>query len=188
MPQPSLSSIFSLTNPEIYVITAAANGQVSGQVATWVTLGSLIPEHPRVVTILSPRNFTVPLIQQSQQFVVNLLAADQPQWLPLFGLQSMSSVDKFAHIAYQITHSGIPILPDTCGWAECQVVQEIDLGDRLVVIAEVIQHQVDPNRPALRRAEALAQLPAEIKASLGEKRLQDIAADRLLLHPLDPMD
>ncbi|NJM76640.1 MAG: hypothetical protein HC852_13715 [Acaryochloridaceae cyanobacterium RU_4_10] len=42
------TSIFNLTNPEIYVITAAHEGQVSGQVATWVTLAALVPERLRV--------------------------------------------------------------------------------------------------------------------------------------------
>jgi flavin reductase (DIM6/NTAB) family NADH-FMN oxidoreductase RutF len=65
------SSIFNLTNPELYVITAAHEGQVSGQITTWVTLGALVPEHFRVVTVISPRNFTFALIQSSQRFVVN---------------------------------------------------------------------------------------------------------------------
>jgi flavin reductase (DIM6/NTAB) family NADH-FMN oxidoreductase RutF len=175
------TSIFNLTNPEIYVLTAAHEGQVSGQVATWVTLAALVPEHLRVVTILSPRNFTFGLIQESKRFVLHLLAQGQQDWLPLFGLYSMREVDKFAGIACERTTNSIPILPDTCGWAECQVVQEVNLGDRIIIIADVVNHQVYAERKPLCRVEAMAGLPPEIVQALAAKRLEDIECDRGLM-------
>jgi flavin reductase (DIM6/NTAB) family NADH-FMN oxidoreductase RutF len=175
------SSIFNLTNPEIYVLTAAHEGQVGGQVATWVTLAALVPEHLRVVTILSPRNFTFGLIRQSKRFVLHLLAQGQEDWLPLFGLYSMREVDKFAGIACERTADSIPILPDTCGWAECQVVQEVDLGDRVMMIADVVNHRFYPERKPLCRIEAIAGLPPEVTQELAAKRLEDIECDRGLM-------
>jgi flavin reductase (DIM6/NTAB) family NADH-FMN oxidoreductase RutF len=175
------TSIFNLTNSEIYVLTAAHEGQVGGQVATWVTLAALVPEHLRVVTILSPRNFTFGLIQESKRFMLHLLAQGQQDWLPLFGLYSMREIDKFARIAIAQTIDGIPILPDTCGWAECQVVQEVDLGDRVIVIADVVHHQVYAERKPLCRVEAMAGLPPEVVQELAAKRLEDIECDRGLM-------
>ena len=175
------SSIFNLTNPEIYVLTAAHEGQVSGQVATWVTLAALVPEHLRVVTILSSRNFTFGLIQESKRFVLHLLAEGQQDWLPLFGLYSMREVDKFAGITIKRTAEGIPILPDTCGWAECQIVQEVDLGDRTIVIADVVNHRVYPERKTLCLIEAIAGLPPEVVQELAAKRLEDIECDQALM-------
>jgi flavin reductase (DIM6/NTAB) family NADH-FMN oxidoreductase RutF len=175
------SSIFNLTNPEIYVITAAHKGQRSGQVTTWVTLGALVPEHLRVVIAISPRNFTFSLIQKSQRFTVNLLAEGQQDWLPLFGLQSTREIDKFAEILTDTTASGIPILPQTCGWAECQIVQTVDLGDRHVIIADILHHQVHNSRKPLRRVEAMAALPPSVGQALAEKRVLDIECDRALM-------
>jgi flavin reductase (DIM6/NTAB) family NADH-FMN oxidoreductase RutF len=175
------SSIFNLTNPELYVITAADAGQVSGQITTWVTLGALVPEHLRVVTVISPRNFTFALIQRSQRFVVNLLAEGQQDWLPLFGLQSTRDINKFDGILMQTTASGIPILPQTCGWAECQVVQTVDLGDRHVLIADVLHHELHESRKPLRRVEAMAALPSEVGQALAQKRLLDIECDRAFI-------
>jgi flavin reductase (DIM6/NTAB) family NADH-FMN oxidoreductase RutF len=174
-------SIFNLTNPELYVITAAYGGQVSGQITTWVTLGGLVPEQLRVVAAISPRNFTFALIQKSQRFVVNLLTQGQQDWLPLFGLQSTREVNKFADILVKTTSSGIPVLPQTCGWAECQVVQEIDMGDRIIIIADVLNHEVDESRKPLCRAEAMAALPPEVGEALAQKRLLDIEGDRVLM-------
>jgi flavin reductase (DIM6/NTAB) family NADH-FMN oxidoreductase RutF len=173
-------SIFNLTNPEIYVITAAQEGQMGGQVTTWVTLATLIPEQLRVVAVISPRNFTFPLIQKSQRFVVNLLAADQAEWLPHFGLRSQREFDKFAGIPYTTTPQGIPLLPNTCGWADCIVVESVDRGDRVVLIADVIDQMVFPDRKPLRRVEALAALPSEVTQALAEKRSLDIEVERKL--------
>jgi flavin reductase (DIM6/NTAB) family NADH-FMN oxidoreductase RutF len=175
------SSIFNLANPEIYVISAVHEGQRSGQVTTWVTVGALVPEHLRVVTVISPRNFTFALIQNSQRFVVNLLAEGQQDWLPLFGLQSSRDINKFDGILTQTTTTGIPILPETCGWAECQVAQDVDLGDRHVLIADVLHHELHESRKPLRRIEAMAALPAEVGQALAQKRLLDIECDRALL-------
>lgn len=175
------SSIFNLVNPEIYVITAAYEGNASGQVATWVTLGALVPDHLRVVAVLSPRNLTFELIQKSQHFVINLLAEGQQDWLPLFGLQSSRDINKFAGIFAETTSRNIPILPHTCGWAECRTVQEVDLGDRVVVIADVLQQEVHASRKPLCRAEAMAALPLHISQALAQKRLLDIECDRVLI-------
>jgi flavin reductase (DIM6/NTAB) family NADH-FMN oxidoreductase RutF len=175
------SSIFNLTNPELYVITAAHSGQVSGQITTWVTSGALVPEHLRIVTVISPRNFTFALIQQSRHFVVNLLAQGQQDWLPLFGLQSSREIDKFDGILTETTANGIPILPETCGWAECRTVHEVDLGDRTIIIADVLTHQVDMSRKPLCRAEAMAALPPTVGEALAQKRLLDIECDRVLM-------
>ncbi len=180
------SSIFNLTNPELYVITAAHEGQMSGQITTWVALGALIPEHLRVVAVISPLNFTFGLIRQSQRFVVNLLAEGQQDWLPLFGLHSTREINKFDGIVFETTANGIPILPQTCGWAECQIVQEVDLGDRTVIIADVLNHEVDEVRKPLCRAEAMAALPPEVGQALAQKRLLDIECDRALKMGMEP--
>jgi flavin reductase (DIM6/NTAB) family NADH-FMN oxidoreductase RutF len=175
------SSIFNLTNPELYVITAAYSGQVSGQITTWMTLGALVPECLRLVTVISPRNFTYALMQQSGHFVVNLLAQGQQDWLPLFGLQSTREVNKFDGILTQTTANGIPILPQTCGWAECQIVQEVDCGDRIIIIADILTHQVDASRKPLCRVEAMAALPPDVGEALAQKRILDIECDRALM-------
>jgi flavin reductase (DIM6/NTAB) family NADH-FMN oxidoreductase RutF len=179
-------SLFNLANQEIYIVTAAHAGQISGQATTWITLASLIPEHPRVTAIISPRNYTFALICDSGQFVLNLLAEGQQDWVPRFGLQSTRDVDKFAGIATQWSANSIPILPDTCGWAECIVVQTVDLGDRMVFIADVIRQQVHEHRKPLRRQEALATLPPEVTQALAAKRLLDIESERPLRLNLGP--
>lgn len=178
MVSPALSSIFQLTDHEIYVLTASHGGLVGGQVATWVMPTTLLLDRLRIVASLSPFNYTYGLIESSQRFVVHMLASDQAEWLPRFGLQSGHSVDKFADLAVDYTASGIPVLPNTCGWAECQVIHQVDTGDRRLCIADVIHQQVEVARKPLSRIAALEQLPASVALALGQKRLDDCQRDR----------
>jgi flavin reductase (DIM6/NTAB) family NADH-FMN oxidoreductase RutF len=183
MSDTSADSIFHLTNQDVYVITAFHEGQVSGQVATWVMLATLVPDHLRVIASLSPFNFTYELIQPSQRFVVNLLAEGQHDWVPRFGLYSSRDIDKFAGIELSYTRNGIPILPGTCGWAECQIQHHIETGDRVICIADVGAQKVYPEHRPLCKRQAFAALPAEVMQSLAEKRNQDIVRDRVVLKP-----
>ena len=171
-------SIFRLTNPEIYVVTTAHGDQLAGQVATWVTLATLVPESPRVVVVLSPHTHTSSLLKNQTSFVLNMLAEDQAPWLERFGLRSGFQQDKFSDIAMTKTDSGLPILPETCGWALCDVSETLDVGDRIIWVADVVQQSVNPNKQPLRRVEGLDALPAEVRQELLQQRLADIERDR----------
>src|SRR5215475_16083116 len=60
------ASPFELANHDVFVITSAHQAREGGQVATWVMPGSLIPDQPRVVAVLSPMNATYELIRDSR--------------------------------------------------------------------------------------------------------------------------
>ena len=171
-------SMFRVTNPEIYVVTTAYQGQSAGQVATWVTLASLIPEHPRVVIVLSPHTHTSSLLRHSQTFVLNMLASAQVSWLERFGMVSGFTLDKFKDIEVTYTALGVPILPETCGWANCRITEQMDLGDRIIWVADVVEQSFNPNQHPLRRQEGLQSLPDEVRQTLVQQRLADIDRDR----------
>ena len=179
----SNGSIFSLTNPEIYVLTAAHRGVQGGQVVTWLTLASLVPEAPRVMAAISPFTHTFALLEHSGEFVVNLLAQEQAPWLVHFGLQSGHTTPKLKDIALSYTPSGVPILPETCGWAWCRLSEQHDLGDRRLIIADVVDQACDSLRSPLRRVEGLAALPTTVTQALAAQRQADIERDRPLRHP-----
>ncbi len=171
-------SIFQLTNHEIYVLTAVDEGRVGGQVATWVMPTTLVSDRLRLMASISPFNFTYELIDRSQRFVVQMLAEGQQDWVPRFGLQTGRDFDKFADIPVRYTESGIPILPDTCGWAECQIIHQVDTGDRRICIADVIQEQAFAGRKPLTKNDAFANLPASAAQALAQKRMVDRDRDR----------
>lgn len=174
-------SIFSLTNHEMYVVTASHQDSENGQIATWIMPATLVPDKPRIVAILSPQNYTHSLIQASRRFVLNLLAEDQYDLVPLFGLVSGKDIDKFDSMDLKRTSSGIPIIPDTCGWAECVILAESDSGDRRVYIADVVGQEVFPGKQPLHKNEAFAKLSPEIRKLLENKHIMDGERDSQLI-------
>jgi flavin reductase (DIM6/NTAB) family NADH-FMN oxidoreductase RutF len=174
-------SIFSLTDHEIFVVTAHHDGRDAGQIATWIMPATLVPDALRVVAVISPQNFTHTLIEADGRFALNMLAEDQYPLLPLFGLQSGRDVDKFAGIDVDRSPSGLPLLRDTCGWAECRILESIDAGDRRIYYAEVTAGHTGPANVPLRKQMAFAMQPVDIRLALEQKHRTDGLRDRELL-------
>jgi flavin reductase (DIM6/NTAB) family NADH-FMN oxidoreductase RutF len=181
---PPISSIFQLTDQEIFVLTSCHAGQRSGQVATWVMPASLIPERLRLVVTLSPSNATTAIIRQSRELVIQLLAADQAELMFTFGYYSSRDYDKFAGLDLQSSPAGLPILPETCGWAECQVKEWLDLGDRHLLIVDVVEQAYNPHHHPLRERAAFASLTPDQRQKLATKFQRDIETSRQLWRAL----
>jgi flavin reductase len=178
---PTQASMFSLTDHEIYVVTARHAERTNGQIATWILPGTLVPDRPRLVAVLSPMNFTHGLITASGIFAVSMLAHDQHALVPHFGLHSGRHRDKLAGIDTVDTPSGIPVIAGSCGWAECVIRQEIDGGDRFIYLADVTAQHADPSRAPLRRAAAFAAQPDDVRELLTGKQRIDGERDRELM-------
>ncbi|MBL0175016.1 MAG: flavin reductase [Ignavibacteria bacterium] len=164
----------------MFVITARHQHRENGQIATWIVPATLVPDSPRVVTVLSPRNFTHSLIENSGRFVINMLADEQADLVPLFGLVSGNEIDKFDGLEIGRTATGLPVLPGTCGWAECAIIAMIDSGDRRIYLADVVEQRVNPGKVPLRKADAFSRQPADILRLLQEKHRLDGIKDALL--------
>ena len=176
-----MQTIFSKTNHEVFVITA--NGEPSsGFIATWVLPASLVPGTPRLLVLASPLNYTTQLIRDSKKFVVNLLADDQSSLIPHFGLLSGKSQDKLASIDHQESDFG-PLLDHTCGYAQCLLSKEVDLGERVILIGDVEHHTVHP-KEALTKNHGFGSLPEEIRQQLVEKHRTLGEESRALFGPL----
>lgn len=174
-------SMFSLTDHEIYLVTAQHGGRDGGQIATWIMPATLVPDHPRMTILLSPTNFTQGLIAESGRFVIHLLSDEQHELLPLFGLYSMRDRDKFADITIERDEQGIPLLPGCCAWATCRVLTSLDLGDRILYVADIEAQEVAPDRRPLRKREAFALQTPELRRRLEEKHRIDGLRDRALI-------
>lgn len=170
--------MFHLTNHEVWVLTARYGSATAGQVATWVVPVTLVPGAFRAVAVLSPLNHTWGLIQATGRFALHLLAADQLDWLPRFGLQSSRDVDKFEGLPVGSTRSGLPVLPGTCGWAEMRIVDRMDAGDRIAVLCEALEIGEEPAREPLRLKDAFARLPPDVVRALSDKKARDGERDR----------
>ena len=176
-------NIFSLTNHEVFLITASHDDEHSGFIATWVLPASLLPGTPRMMCLVSPLNYTWELIQKSGTFVLHLLDEHQLELLPSFALKSGKDTDKFKGVDWRQEKEG-PIITGACGYATCKLTKTFDIGERIVVVGDVVKHFVDPQKNPLTKREAFDRLPEqtaqelkELHTHLGEASAQLFRAD-----------
>ena len=174
-------SIFSLTDHELFVVTARADSRENGQIATWIMPASLVADAPRLVAVISPSNLTHDLIRESGRFAISMLAEGQEEFVPLFGLVSGRDIDKLDGLLLDRTSSGLPVLPGSCGWAEAVIIASIDAGDRMVYLGDIVQQHVYPARSPLRKYAAFERQSDDIRALLEEKHKRDGMRDRELM-------
>ncbi len=181
MPTDLPHDLLAQVDHEVFLLTARHEQRESGMIITWILPATLVPDRPRVIIVPSPCNFTHELMRASRRFLVHLLAEDQAELLPRFGLYSGRDRNKFEGMKLERTKTGLPIIPNCCGWIECQIISEQDLGDRIVTVADVIDQFVDPSRKPLSKSAAFARQPAAIQQALWEKRLRDGERDKKLI-------
>lgn len=73
----------------------------------------------------------------SPYFVVNILAENQKEISNHF---AKSSADKFKNIAHHLSPEGIPILEGTLGHFVCKKERDVDGGDHLIFIGQVLRY------------------------------------------------
>ena len=176
-----MRNIFSLTNHEVYVLTAAHEGRENGQVATWIMPATLAAGFHRLVAVISRNNFTHGLLAGSGRFGLSLLARAQVDLLPHFGLLSGHDQDKMSGVPLERTPSGLPVLSEAVGWVECEVMDAMEGGDRVVYLADIVHSRLHPDRAPLRKGDALSSLPDAVRQALVQKRVDEGARDAGLI-------
>jgi len=202
-------SPFSLTNHEVWAISSEDSGALARRaimIATWVMPGTLSKTNPRLILALSKGNYSHDIILASGYFLASMLAVGQEGLVPIFGGQSSRDADKFGE-ARQAGFSfsrylfgfGVGVkqelgkqdctdvvgslesIAGSCGWCYCQVSQQLDIGDRTVVVADIVDSAIDKSKAPLRKKEALAAMPDNVAKTLYDKAIIDGIRDTRLL-------
>jgi flavin reductase (DIM6/NTAB) family NADH-FMN oxidoreductase RutF len=124
----------------LYVVTSR-NGESTGAfTANWLSQASFDP--PLVMVSVEKDSHSLPLIRSSGQFTVNVLESGQRRLAGHFGKKTAKVGNKLEEIEYYETSGGLPILNDALGYVVCTVTDEMDAGDSVVVLGEVIEAKV----------------------------------------------
>jgi flavin reductase (DIM6/NTAB) family NADH-FMN oxidoreductase RutF len=94
-------------------------------------------EPTQVLVCIDRTAHTLPLIQASGYFNVNILAEDQEDLSRFFASKEAQQVHALDGIDYNLGKLGVPLLKGTLGYFECRVVQQFDGGDHVIFIGEV---------------------------------------------------
>ena len=118
----------------VCVVTGRPEGdRAAGLVVGSFTSVSLDP--PLVGFFAGNWSTSWPAIRRSGRFCVNVLGSDQLELAHRF---STPYEDKFAGISHSTSRHGLPILDGAVAAIECEVADERDAGDHVMVLGRVI--------------------------------------------------
>ena len=176
--------VLDLRNSEVFLFTSRHGAQESGAIVTWITPCTLATGHDRIMSALSRSNLTTELLLKSGTFIVQLLAEDQWPLMATFGLTSGRDSNKFEGLPITRSKSGLPVVSGTCGWMECKVGELLDLGDRVICVADVVSVHREGHSLPLCKSEAIQKFSPEIQKRFKEKFAADAARDANLIRLL----
>jgi flavin reductase (DIM6/NTAB) family NADH-FMN oxidoreductase RutF len=134
----AIAGLFTSLDSELWLVTAAAGNRRGGLIATCVKPASIVPALPRVLIGLARQHHTWELVEASGAFGLHLLGDEHLDLVWRFGLHSGRELDKLAEVSTQTGVTGCPLLTDALGRLECRVEARLDMGDRTLYVAEVL--------------------------------------------------
>jgi flavin reductase (DIM6/NTAB) family NADH-FMN oxidoreductase RutF len=125
------------------VVVVTANGADDTPAGLTVSaFCSVSAEPPLVLVCVDKKSNTLPAIQRSGRFTVNVLGAGRESLALVF---ASKRPDKFAACAWQPCADGGPILcDDSAAYLVCTVHEAVEAGDHWVFIGAVVRAAVEP--------------------------------------------
>lgn len=122
------------------VTTVDPNGVPRGLTTTAV---SSVSAHPPIVLVcVDLASRTLAALRAHRRFVINFMGQGTSDVCLLF---ASKADEKFDHVAWQRTESGLPLLhEDVLAWAECSTMHDLEIGDHVILVARVEAGGVAP--------------------------------------------
>ena len=137
----------------VTVVTAVANGKDQGMTVSAFCSVSLMP--PLVLICIERSASAHEALTTSDEFVVNILSADQEQLARRFAIEG---IDRFEGVAYGRGQSGIAVLDNIIGVVECRRTTLYAGGDHTIIIGQVEAARAENGKPLLYYRGGYAQL------------------------------
>lgn len=169
---------FALIDCPVYALTARSGDEEDAMIATWILDASLADDRGRLIAVLTPEHYCLELIDRSRRFLVQVLAVGQHALIERFGLHCGRVTNKLAGLGVLRTESGIAIVPGTCGWAECEVLERTEAIDRVILACAIRGTSVKSDKQALTLSAAYRVLPRTIVDACEAQRARHGARDR----------
>lgn len=173
----SVQKVLALPGRTAWIVTSSHDNRIGGLVATFVNSASLVPTLPRLLTGIARHHYTWELIHRSRSFAAHLVDEAQCELIWRFGIGSGRHVHKFADVRWRRGETGSPILEDALAWLDCSVETELDIGDRTIYVAAVVDGNVIRPGAALTSAQILELASEEQLQRMQEERQRDEKLD-----------
>ena len=134
----------------VFVISTNKEGKPNGMVAAWNMKCSHDP--PLLIVSLSKRGNTHKLVRESEEFVVAVPNKGLEEEVRFFGSHHGNEVDKFTETGIGTTpakHIKSPLLTNATINFECKLVKEVDAGDHILFIGEILASYINEDKKVL---------------------------------------
>lgn len=129
----------------VCVVTARTpDGEDIGM--TMSSFNSLSLQPPLVLFSIGRQSHSLAQWRRAEGYAINVLADSQKE---ISGRFARPLGNKWAALEFDRGHAGAPLLRGVIARFECRVFSHHDGGDHMLFIAEVVRHQVFPNRAPL---------------------------------------
>lgn len=109
---------------------------------TTTAVSSVSAHPPTVLVCVDLGSRTLSALRARRRFVINFMGEGRSQLCLLF---ASKAPDKFADVSWEPTRSGLPLLrEDVLAWAECETVHDLEMGDHVILVAQVEDGGVAP--------------------------------------------
>jgi flavin reductase (DIM6/NTAB) family NADH-FMN oxidoreductase RutF len=119
----------------VFVLASGDGRRTSAILASFVQQAGFEP--PSLVVAVGRDRPIRKLIEDSGQFVLNVMGNDSRASLKRFWKGVPEGSDPFEGLPTRTGAAGIPIVEDAVGYLECVLRQTIDLGDHCLYVGEV---------------------------------------------------
>jgi len=130
----------------VYVAGVQQDGKLNAFTLTWLSQVSFEP--PLVVLGVRKEGVSLPMMEASRVFTINILAAGQKSLAQHFLKPAHLGGDKLENIPHRLGKTGAPILEEAAAYIECEVRAIHPAGDHSIVVGEVVEagvhRDVDP--------------------------------------------
>jgi 3-hydroxy-9,10-secoandrosta-1,3,5(10)-triene-9,17-dione monooxygenase reductase component len=125
----------------LYIVSLKNGEDEAGFLASWVQQAGFEP--PCIsVAINKERSTHFNLLTASGKFVINVMAKENGKTMSRFFKPAPESGSIFDELETFTASTGLPILKDSVGFLECKYKTEVESGDHIIVIGEVINGQL----------------------------------------------
>lgn len=131
----------------VTVVTAAVPDGAVGITVNSFTSVSLDP--PMVLFCLASTSRARAVFRRGAHFAVNILSEDQEDVSRCFAARESGGNERFATVEVRVGVTGAPLLAECVAHLECEVVDEVEAGDHLIVIGRVIDLDIGRDHPPL---------------------------------------
>ncbi len=119
----------------VSVVTTNDDGMLYG--LTVSSFSSLSLDPPLVLVCLANSNRILSMIEQSRDFAISILAADQVSASNYFARPGRLPTPDFTEIEGAWTASGQPVVSGALAWMVCSLHATVPAGDHTIVIGQV---------------------------------------------------